>query len=61
MPNHFLRYLILFLCIPFAVTAAELDYKQIQKDLNRMGYNVGVADGIPGREPFKKKMSGQYP
>jgi hypothetical protein len=31
------------------VAATEIDYKQIQKDLNSMGYNVGVADGIPGR------------
>jgi hypothetical protein len=44
-----LRYLILSLCIPFSVAATEIDYKQIQKDLNSMGYNVGVADGIPGR------------
>ena len=28
---------------------AEIDYKQIQTDLNRMGYKVGTADGIPGR------------
>ena len=49
MPTRLLRYLILLLCIPFAVAATEIDYKQIQKDLNSMGYNVGVADGIPGR------------
>ena len=49
MPIRLLRYLILLLCIPFAVAATEIDYKQIQKDLNSMGYNVGVADGIPGR------------
>ena len=49
MPIRLLRYLILSLCIPFAVAATEIDYKQIQKDLNSMGYNVGVADGIPGR------------
>ena len=49
MPVRLLRYLILLLCIPFAVAATEIDYKQIQKDLNSMGYNVGVADGIPGR------------
>ena len=49
MPTQLLKYLILLMCIPFAVAATEIDYKQIQKDLNSMGYNVGVADGIPGR------------
>jgi len=49
MPIRLLRYLILLLCIPFAVAATEIDYGQIQIDLNSMGYNVGVADGIPGR------------
>ena len=49
IPIRLLRYLILLLCIPFAVAATEIDFKQIQKDLNSMGYNVGVADGIPGR------------
>ena len=49
IPIRLLRYLILSLCIPFAVAATEIDYKQIQKDLNSLGYNVGVADGIPGR------------
>ena len=32
---------------------ADIDYKQIQSDLNRMGYNVGTADGIPGRNTRK--------
>ena len=41
IPIRLLRYLILSLCIPFAVAATEIDYKQIQKDLNSMGYNVG--------------------
>ena len=36
MPIRLLRYLILSLCIPFAVAATEIDYKQIQKDLNSM-------------------------
>jgi hypothetical protein len=49
MPIRLLRYLILLLCIPFAVAATEIDYRQIQKDLNSMGYNVGGADGILGR------------
>jgi peptidoglycan hydrolase-like protein with peptidoglycan-binding domain len=48
MPIRLLRYLIVSLCIPFAVVASEIDYRQIQKDLNSMGYNVGIADGIPG-------------
>lgn len=35
--------------ISFSVVAEEIDYKQVQTDLNRMGYKVGTADGIPGR------------
>ena len=41
---------LLYSIILFATTvAADVDYKQIQSDLNRMGYEVGAADGIPGR------------
>lgn len=41
---------LLYSIILFATTvAADVDFKQIQSDLNRMGYEVGAADGIPGR------------
>ena len=36
-------------CVSLSVIAEEIDYKQVQTDLNRMGYKVGTADGIPGR------------
>ena len=48
-----IRYFTLSLLMPFAAIASEIDYKQIQKDLNGMGYNVGLADGIPGRNTKK--------
>ena len=53
MLHQVIRYVTLSLLIPFAAIASEIDYKQIQKDLNSMGYNVGVADGIPGRNTKK--------
>ena len=43
---HPLLYSIILLA---TTVAADVDYKQIQSDLNRMGYEVGAADGIPGR------------
>ncbi len=42
-------YVILWGVSSGAVQCAEVDFKQIQVDLNRLGYNVGTADGIPGR------------
>ena len=40
----------LYMIMLFGTSAlAGIDYKQIQSDLNRMGYKVGTADGIPGR------------
>ena len=38
-----------FLTLFPLAAVSEVDYRQIQGDLNRMGYKVGVADGIPGR------------
>lgn len=40
---------IITACIALAAVAEEIDYKRVQTDLNRMGYKVGTADGIPGR------------
>ena len=53
MLSRNIRYFILLLWMPFTATATEIDYKQIQKDLNILGYNVGFANVIPGRRTGK--------
>ena len=59
MLSRNIRYVSLLPRMPFDATATEIDYEQIQKDLNSMGYNVSFADGIPGRNNNKgiKKFS----
>ena len=46
---NFLFRIFVFLALLPMAAISEVNYRQIQGDLNRMGYKVGTADGIPGR------------
>lgn len=46
-------FFIVFASVAQFSSAADVDYKAVQTDLNRMGYEVGTPDGIPGKNTKK--------
>ena len=56
-----LLYLLTFLLITTGLNASETN-KRFQQQLNQLGYNVGIADGIIGKKTksgFQKFLTEQ--